>query len=387
MNNYKFTEYKPIKKKKNKLPIIIIIIIIICAVGYYAYVQFSPQINQFLNSKQGANSTTYINKTQTLEVEAEDQMTKAIEKVYDAVMCIEVYDKNGSLSSTGTGFVYKKGSKYGYVVTNSHVVNGGSSIKGLLSNNKAIDLTLISSDTVLDLAVLKMSEKDVLKVATLGSSEPMKLGNTVIAIGAPMGSTYAGTVTRGILAGKDRMVGTSTTNSTSADYIVKVIQTDAAINPGNSGGPLVNLAGEVIGITSLKLVDTNIEGMGFAIPMEDVIKYIQKLENNQEILRPVFGVNLFDITYKDYVSMYYGINIDSSIKSGVIVQSVETNYPAALAGIKKGDVITKINGINIDTVADFRYNLYKYDVGEKVIITYIRGKTTKTAEATLSASK
>lgn len=387
MNNYKFTEYKPIKKKKNKLPIIIIIIIIICAVGYYAYVQFSPQINQFLNSKQGANSTTYINKTQTLEVEAEDQMTKAIEKVYDAVMCIEVYDKNGSLSSTGTGFVYKKGSKYGYVVTNSHVVNGGSSIKGLLSNNKAIDLTLISSDTVLDLAVLKMSEKDVLKVATLGSSEPMKLGNTVIAIGAPMGSTYAGTVTRGILAGKDRMVGTSTTNSTSADYIVKVIQTDAAINPGNSGGPLVNLAGEVIGITSLKLVDTNIEGMGFAIPMEDVIKYIQKLENNQEILRPVFGVNLFDITYKDYLSMYYNINIDSSIKSGVIVQSVEANYPAALAGIKKGDVITKINGINIDTVADFRYNLYKYDVGEKVIITYIRGKTTKTAEATLSTSK
>ncbi len=365
-------EPKKIKKKK-ATPIILVILIILFLVTT-------------ISSKYISNITGNVNNTTTKSsiisgYETDAKMTEAISKIYDAVICIEVYNNRQNLISTGTGFVYKQDNLNGYIITNSHVIKGGYSIKGLLSNNKTVDLTLISSDELLDLAVLKINKESVLKVAVLGNSENMELGNTVFAVGSPMGSAYAGTVTKGIIAGKDRMVETGSTG-----IIVKVIQTDAAINPGNSGGPLVNLNGEVIGITSLKLVDTNIEGMGFAIPIEDVTKYLTKLEEKEKITRPLLGIKLLDLTDTYYLEQNR-ITIDSSIKNGVVVQSVEHNYPAYKAGIIKGDVIIKIDGINTNTVSEFRYHLYKYVVGETIKITYIRGTTQKTIDINLSMSQ
>ena len=304
----------------------------------------------------------------------EEAMEEAIDKIYDAVLCIEVLNQDGSVLSSGTGFVYGTDDNYGYVLTNAHVVSSGNIIKGVMTNNTTVDLTILGTDSYTDLAVLRMDVKNVIKVASIGTSANMKVGNTVFTVGSPMGSTYAGTVTKGILSGKDRLVETSTSSSngmTSESYIVKVLQTDAAISPGNSGGPLVNLAGDVIGITSLKLVDEQVEGMGFAIPIEDAINYVEALEKGEKIKRPLLGVQILDLTNK-YTLYRYGINVDSSIKSGVILVKVNTGYPASDAGLKDGDIITKINGADITTVSEFKYELYKYAIGETIEVTYYR---------------
>ena len=182
------------------------------------------------------------------------------------------------------------------------------------------------------------------------------------------------------MSGKDRLIETSTSSNglTSESYIVKVLQTDAAISPGNSGGPLVNLAGDVIGITSLKLVDEQVEGMGFAIPIEDAMNYVDSLEKGKAIERPVVGVQILDLTNK-YALYRYGINVDSSVKSGVILVKVNAGYPASNGGLKEGDIVTKIDGNDITTVSEFKYELYKHNIGDTIEVTYYRdGKENKT---------
>lgn len=321
------------------------------------------------------------NRTVSETKVTEEAMEDAIDKIYDSVLCIEVMTEDGSIISTGTGFVYGKDDKYGYVLTNAHVVSEGKTIQGVLSNNNSVSLTILGTDTYTDLAVLRMDVKDILQVASIGDSKNTKIGNTVFTVGSPMGSSYAGTVTKGILSGKDRLIETSTSNTnslTTESYIVKVLQTDAAISPGNSGGPLVNLAGDVIGITSLKLVDTQVEGMGFAIPIEDAMNYVDVLAQGKTIERPLVGVQILDLTNK-YALYRYGINIDSSIKSGVILVKVNSGYPASDGGLKDGDIITNIDGNDITTVSEFKYELYKHSIGDTIEVTYYRnGKENKT---------
>ena len=360
------------KKSKLKYFVFLLIAFILGGVIMYVY---------------SINNPTVVTKNRTISQTkvTEEAMEDAIDKVYDSVLCIEVLNDNGDTLSTGTGFVYAKDDKYGYVLTNAHVVSGGSNIQATLSNNKVVKLTILGTDSYTDLAVLRMDAKDVLQVASIGTSENMEVGNTVFTVGSPMGATYAGTVTKGILSGKDRLVETSTSNNllNSESYIVKVLQTDAAISPGNSGGPLVNLAGDVIGITSLKLVDEEVEGMGFAIPIEDAMNYVDTLEKGETIQRPMMGVQIIDLTNK-YVLYRYGINVDDSIESGVMLMEVSNGYPAADAGLKDGDVITEINGEKISTTSQFKYELYKHSVGDTIEVTYIRDGKEKKTNVTLN---
>lgn len=320
------------------------------------------------------------NRTVSNTKVTEEAMEDAISKVYDSVLCIEVMGQDGSILSTGTGFVYAKDNKYGYVLTNAHVVANGTNMQGVLSNNNTTTLTLLGSDSYTDLAVLRMDVKDVLQVASIGDSKNTAIGNTVFTVGSPMGSSYAGTVTKGILSGKDRLVETNSPSAnglTTESYIVKVLQTDAAISPGNSGGPLVNLAGDVIGINSLKLVNEQVEGMGFAIPIEDAMDYVGMLEKGKTIERPLVGVQILDLTNK-YALYRYGINVDSSIKAGIILVKVNNGYPASDAGLKDGDIITKIDGEDIKTVSEFKYALYKHKIGDTIEVVYYRdGKENK----------
>lgn len=360
------------KKSKLKYFVFLLIAFILGGVIMYVY---------------SINNPTVVTKNRTISQTkvTEEAMEDAIDKVYDSVLCIEVLNDNGDTLSTGTGFVYAKDDKYGYVLTNAHVVSGGSNIQATLSNNEVVKLTILGTDSYTDLAVLRMDSKDVLQVASIGTSENMEVGNTVFTVGSPMGATYAGTVTKGILSGKDRLVETSTSNNllNSESYIVKVLQTDAAISPGNSGGPLVNLAGDVIGITSLKLVDEEVEGMGFAIPIEDAMNYVDTLEKGETIQRPMMGVQIIDLTNK-YVLYRYGINVDDSIESGVMLMEVSNGYPAADAGLKDGDVITEINGEKISTTSQFKYELYKHSVGDTIEVTYIRDGKEKKTNVTLN---
>ena len=357
-------------KFNNGLKFALIILITFClGVGLmYVYSINNPKVI----TKNRVTSNTKV---------TEEAMEDAIDKVFDAVLCIEVMSDDGSIISSGTGFVYAKDDKYGYVLTNAHVVSGAKNVQGVLSNNNTAELTILGSDTYTDLAVLRMDVKNVLQVASIGTSQNTKVGNTVFTVGSPMGSSYAGTVTKGILSGKDRLIETSSSSTsalTGESYIVKVLQTDAAISPGNSGGPLVNLAGDVIGINSLKLVDEQVEGMGFAIPIEDAMNYVDVLEQGKAIERPIVGVQILDLTNK-YMLYRYGINVDSSIKAGVILVKVNSGYPASDGGLKDGDIITKIDGDDIKTVSEFKYELYKHNIGDTIEVTYYRsGKESKT---------
>ena len=251
--------------------------------------------------------TTVINKSEKEVTVNENGIADAVEKVYDSVVVVEVY-KNNKLYATGTGFIFKKeGNKY-YVMTNNHVVEDATSVKIRLTNDDKIETSLVGSDKYNDIGVLKFESDKDYSIANIGSSTNARVGDTVFAVGAPIDSSkYSWTVTRGILSGKDRLVSVSTTsNSYTADYLMKSLQTDAAINSGNSGGPLCNSNGEVIGITNMKLSASGIESMNFAIPIEDAMEYADKLINGGDVSRPTLGVNLAEL-YQSEI-LYYRYN-------------------------------------------------------------------------------
>lgn len=309
----------------------------------------------------------------------------AIDKVYDAVVVVETFENN-SASSSGTGFVYKKDATNGYIITNYHVISGSDDIEVILTNGDRVKATVLGGDAIGDIAVLSIPVNKVIKVADIGNTENVQVGSTVFAIGAPMGSEYSGTTTRGCVSAKDRMVSFSINTNGTQDTMMRVIQTDAAINPGNSGGPLISLAGEVIGITSLKLVQEEIEGIGFAIPIEDAMKYMDQLEKGEKIKRPVLGVQLLDLD-ETYALFYSDIRVNDDVKSGAVIQSVLSNTTASEAGLKKGDIILQVGQNKIKNKAELRYELYKYAVGDKIKIIYYRDGKTKEIEVTLKSGE
>ena len=321
---------------------------------------------------------TKVEKTVTV---TDTGISAGIENIYDSVVVVENHQKN-KLAGIGSGFIYDK---EGYIMTNHHVIEKASELKVVLMSGETVSATLVGSDEYADIAVIKIDKSHVKSVATIGSSEKTNVGDTVFTIGSPMSSSYSGTVTRGILSGKNRMVEVSI-SSNSNDWIMNVMQTDAAINPGNSGGPLCNVNGEVIGINSMKVVQSEIEGIGFAIPIEDALEYANKIVNGIEIKRAYLGISMGDIGTSAYSLMRAGISIDESITSGVIVFDTVSGGPSEEAGIKKGDVIVKIGKVDINNVAELRYYLYKNNPNDKVEITVMRGKTTKTFNVTLGES-
>lgn len=310
-------------------------------------------------------------------------ISESVNKVKDSVVVIETYTK-GSLVGTGTGFVYDKDGKNGYIMTNHHVIESGDTIKITYSNDSETTATVVGSDEFADIAVLKVDKDTVLSTATIGKSSDINVGDTVFTIGSPMGIEYKGTVTKGILSGKDRLVSVSVGNSNNADWIMNVMQTDAAINPGNSGGPLCNANGEVIGINSMKIVQTTIEGIGFAIPIEDAVMYAESLRENGKINRPYIGVSMINASNTMQL-LYSGIRLDKDITEGVVVVDVEKSSPASKAGIKSEDVIVKVGNDKVASVAEFRYRLYSYEVGDTVELTVNRDGQEKTFKVKLTS--
>ncbi len=303
-----------------------------------------------------------INETNTIK--------ESIDQIYDAVVLIETF-KNGQGYATGTGFIYKIDDKKAYIMTNYHVIENADKIEVTNIAQKTVEATLLGGDNYADIAVLSIEKEAALKEAKIGSSTEMNLGDSVFTVGSPLGKKYVGTVTKGIISGTNRLVTVKMSDSSS--YMMQVLQTDAAINSGNSGGPLVNMKGEVIGVNSMKLVDEKVEGMGFSIPIEIAMASVEKLENGEEITRPVVGVELIDAS-NTYALYYSGITIDNDIDKGTVVTKVYDEYPAKKAGLKKGDVITAINGENIENSAHFRYLLYKYQIGDTIELTIYRDK-------------
>ena len=264
-------------------------------------------------------------------------------------------------------------------MTNNHVISTEGKIKVLFTNGAELDAEIVGSDVYSDIAVLSVKGNDKIVSATLGKSVDSKIGDTVFTVGSPEGSDYAGTVTKGIISAKDRVVEVALSNSESYDYYMDVLQTDAAINPGNSGGPICNINGEVIGITNMKLVDDTVEGMGFAIPIEDALEVAEILEKSGKVTRPYVGVEILDLS-NEFNLWKAGILIPEGVNGGVVVYNVVSNSPADEAGLEKGDIIIKLGDKEIKNLADFRYELYKYEPGDEVLVVYNRdGKEEKTS--------
>ena len=279
--------------------------------------------------------------------------------------------KNGKLEtySEGSGVVYMKSNGKGYIVTNNHVISGSDAVQVQLANGKTVSAKVVGKDSTTDLAVLSIDAKYVTQTAEFGDSKSLQAGQTVIAVGSPLGSEYASTVTQGIVSAPARTIETSSGNQQT------VIQTDAAINPGNSGGALVNSAGQVIGINSMKLAQssdgTSVEGMGFAIPSNEVVTIVNELVKKGKITRPQLGVRV--VALNGIPEAYRSrLKIKSSLKNGIYVASINKNSSASRAGMKSGDVITAVDGKKVDDVSSLHSILYSHKVGDTVNVTVNR---------------
>lgn len=303
-------------------------------------------------------------------------LKESIKKVYDSVVLVENY-KNNKLIATGTGFIYKKDETSSYIITNNHVITSSDNIKIMLPNSEVIDTVIVGKDIFSDIAVLKINKTDV-TVANIGSSNDLELGDTVFTVGSPLGINFQGTVTKGIISGLNRTIEVELSIG---DSLMDVIQTDAAINEGNSGGPLCNIKGEVIGINSLKISGEDAEGMGFAIPIENALEVANKLEIEGHIDRPSIGVSLTDTI--NAVLTDIGLNVPD-INYGALITSIKSDSTAYEAGLRKGDVITKINNQEVKSAAHFRYLLYKNNMNDEITIEYIRNSNTSQIKLVLT---
>lgn len=358
----------------NKLGLYILMFFLGCLTMYAVVYYFPTTITE---------SITKLEKDVTV---TDTGIADAVEKIYDAVVIVSTYQKERYIAS-GTGFVYNKdGQKY-HLLTNYHVIEGGDKITVTFTDGSVIETEIIGYDQFADIAVLALESDKDLAVAELGNSSNSRVGDTSFAVGAPLDSAYSWTVTRGIVSGKDRMVEVSLNNNNSNDYVMKVMQTDTAINSGNSGGPLCNSNGEVIGITSLKLVNDGVEGMGFAIPIEIAVEKAKEIISGEVIEQPYLGVSMVDLTRAYYTPQYYQLIQESGLTSGVIVSKVEQNSTAEKAGIESGDIIVGIGDESVTNLAYLRYYLYQHKVGDTVNIKIYRDGKERNFEVTLRSKK
>lgn len=286
-------------------------------------------------------------------------------------------------AGTGSGIIYKKEDGNAYVVTNQHVVDGAENVEIVLDNDERLPATVLGQDALTDLAVLEVDGESIQTVANFGSSEDLIVGETVLAIGNPLGLEFANTVTKGIISGLNRSVPVDTNRDGQPDWVTEVLQTDAAINPGNSGGALVNSDGEVIGINSMKIAQSAVEGIGFAIPVDTALPIMEQLETEGEINRPVIGISTAAL-YQVPPQYRYQINLPEDVEGGMVIAHVEPRSPADDAGLQQFDVITKINDQPVTSILELRKYLYSETaIGEEIKIEYVRDGNVETTELVL----
>ena len=379
-------------KKGVTFLVIILIGFLSGALGSFVTLQlYQKQGNQATNNNSGTvTQTSYKNENST---------TQAVNKIKDAVVSVITYSANKQssvfgteesnsdtdnqqIASEGSGVIYKKNENDAYIVTNTHVINGASKVDIRLADGTKVPGEIIGSDTFSDIAVVKISSEKVTTVAEFGDSSQLNVGETAIAIGSPLGSEYANTVTQGIISSLNRNVSLKSEDGQAIS--TKAIQTDTAINPGNSGGPLVNIQGQVIGITSSKIASnggTSVEGLGFAIPSNDVQNIIKQLESDGKVTRPALGIQMVNLSNVG-ASDLRKLNIPSGLTSGVVVRSVQNNMPAN-GHLQKYDVITKVDDKEIASSTDLQHALYNHAIGDTIKVTYYRNGKEETTSIKL----
>ena len=342
-----------------------------------------------------AGSTTSSGiRTESVSYNNTNSTTEAVKKVQNAVVSVINYGQNpnaddlnsqDAISGEGSGVIYKKDNQYAYIVTNNHVVSGATSLDIQLADGSKVSGELVGADAYSDIAVIRIAASKAPAVAQFGDSSKVNVGETAIAIGSPLGTDYANSVTQGIISSLSRNVNLTTDDGQAVS--TNALQTDAAINPGNSGGPLINIEGQVIGITSSKIsvsgeAGVSVEGMGFAIPANDAVKIIEQLEKNGSVSRPALGIQMTNLSNLSS----YGVNrlnIPDNVTGGVLVRSVQSGMPAD-GKLQQNDIITKVDNTDINTTSDLQSALYSHSLNDNIKITFIRDGKESTATIKLT---
>ena len=361
------------KKNKKKAIIIFITLITLWILGFYLYNTYKN-----IEIKQNNYETTKVQSTiqeQTVEKEEENSIKIAdmIEDVTRSVVGISKLKNAGNsiFSSNdetqlglGTGGIVTED---GYILSNEHVTGAKYSRCYItLENGKNYEGTVVWSDSDIDLSITKINAKN-LKYANLGDSSSVRVGETVYAIGNPIGFEFRRTVTSGIISATNRTIKIEEDNKSS--YMSDLIQTDATINPGNSGGPLIYPNGEVIGINTVKI--SSAEGIGFAVPINLVKTIIKSFEESQQFDEATIGIYAYDTQVIPYLSD------NNNFESGIYVVQITPNGPASKTDLKEGDIIKSIDGAELNTMNDLKTYIYTKKPDEEVKLQVTRGKINK----------
>ena len=380
-------------KKWGQLLLVILISFFSGILGTFTTLQLSQKQNS------GTTTTTTVSKA---AVKNENSTTQAVDKVKDAVVSVITYSSNSQNSlitsdetdidtnaeqvfSEGSGVIYKKEGDTAYIVTNTHVINGAKKVDIRLADGTKVPGDIVGSDTYSDIAVVKIAADKVTTVAEFGDSNQLTVGEIAIAIGSPLGSEYANTVTQGIVSSLNRNVSLKSEDGQAIS--TNAIQTDTAINPGNSGGPLINIQGQVIGITSSKIASnggTSVEGLGFAIPANDVINIIKQLEKDGKVTRPALGIHMVNLSNLNTTDLQK-LKLPGNVTSGVAVRSVQKHMPAN-GHLQQYDVITKIDDKAISSTTELQSALYSHSIGDEMTVTYYRNGKEETTKIKLDKS-
>ena len=366
------------KNKSKKIIYVSVILIFIWIFGFYLYTTYQNieiKENNYTAEKQLSTYTE-----QTVENEEEKSVTIAdiIEETTEKVVGISKLKSTGasifsnneeSELGLGTGFIVTSD---GYIVSNAHVTGEKySKCYVTLENGTNYDGTVVWSDTDLDLSVVKIEAKN-LPYVELGNSKSIRVGESVYAIGNPIGFEFRRTVTSGIISAKNRTIKIEENEKTS--YMSDLIQTDATINPGNSGGPLIYPNGQVIGINTVKI--TTAEGIGFAVPIDVIKPIIESLKQTGTFEEATIGIYAFDKEVIPYLNTSIGINY-KNFETGIYVAQITKNGPASNTELKEADIITNIDGKELNTMNDLREYIYTKKPNEEVTLKIIRGKLNK----------
>jgi len=324
-----------------------------------------------------ASDTPDANAVSDLRIDESSAVISAVDRVTPAVVTIQSTSSPGAGSGTGSGFIFEAS---GFILTNRHVVADSQELVVMLNDGRQFAGTVYGIDTLTDLAIVTIDAQD-LPTAPIGVSAGLEPGQLAIAIGNPLG--YENTVTTGVVSGLGRQIVASDAAQTSAEQLNNLIQTDAAINPGNSGGPLVNSAGQVIGINTAVSTSEEGRGIGFAIPIDVAKPIMRQALDGQELVRPWIGVYYIAVTPVIAEERELGVEYGALIGTTGGEQAVFPGSPADVAGLQAGDVIVAVDGERITAATDLSMLVIPHQPGDTITLSVLRDNAERDVEVTL----
>ncbi|MEA5026941.1 MAG: trypsin-like peptidase domain-containing protein [Erysipelotrichaceae bacterium] len=336
----------------------------------------SYQLNELKNMTVSTNGQTIIKQSVT---EIDTDVTETVSQTASRV--VGVTSKSTYSSLTGSGVIYAATDDEVIIVTNSHILNNSGTVYVYFANQIAIEAEVVGKDSVTDLAVLRVHPEFSVDAFTLGDSSTTKIGEWVLLIGNPSGEQFTGSYSIGILSSNDKNVAKDLNSDDIDDWDLPLLQLATQVNASNSGGAVVNMAGELIGVTSSKLSTTTYDGMSFAVPINEVILVVNQILTSGNVNRTTLGVTLKDLAdIPVYLRSYYAIKLDLE---GVLITDLYAYGPAEEAGLLVGDVITQIDGEKMTTNKAIRELLTEKHSGDLIVITYTRADVSSQVNVTL----